>query len=304
MPQCAQWACIKKRHNTNTLWASNNRNETFLSGQKEAAETTTTTTTTRFHCKHRVQVDGRKEKKTSNWWPSTRHGHVRPITHERGRDTRDNDAAPPHPPQTPPWDLYELERVRHYSHALQCSRQKRKNLGLVRSCPTTSKKGNPRAGPIVQFLLWLHQLDFTHLDSSSRLFFQFRIDEYAQKKSGNDKKKTRHDPFRWIAVTISRESHPPFDNRKFLKKGSPLQRFPPLLPTTSIGSMHSVFGSRKYFSSSSSPETFICSSRKNRANHRDQKRTQSQKKKETLFFFSIHSTRTHFDGTVSSGGVE
>jgi hypothetical protein len=68
--------------------------------------------------------------------------------------------------------------------------------------------------------------------------------------------------------------------------------------------MHSVFGSRKYFSSSSSPETFICWSRKNRANHRDQKRTQSQKKKETLFFFSIHSTRTHFDGTVSSGGVE
>lgn len=68
MPQCAQWACIKKRHNTNTLWASNNQNETFLSGQKEAAETTTTTTTTtRFHCKHRVQVDGRKEKKKNNF---------------------------------------------------------------------------------------------------------------------------------------------------------------------------------------------------------------------------------------------
>ncbi len=312
MPQCAQWACIKKRHNTNTLWASNNRNETFLSGQKEAAETsTTTTTTTRFHCKHRVQVDGRKQTKkkaTSNWWPSTRHGHVRPITHERGRDTRDNDAAPPHPPQTPPWDL-PSERVRHYSHVLQWSRQKRKNLGLVRSCPTTSKKKKETlgpAGPIVQFLLWLHQLDFT---LSSRLFFQFRINENAQKKSGKEKKKkkNRHDPFRWIAVTIPRESHPPFDNRKFLKKGSPLQRFPPLLPTTSIGSMHSVLWVSQVFFPSSSQETSICSSRKNRANHRDQKKKKKEpkvKKRDSLNFFSIHSTRTHFDGTVSSGGVE
>lgn len=213
--------------------------------------------------------------RTRSWHPRQRRGTSSPTSDATLRPTS--------------------ERVRHYSHALQWSRQKRKNLGLVRSCPTTSKKkGNPRAGRPA--LLSSFSCGYTsltlpcHLDSSSN---SESTNMPKRNREMTKKKKSRHDPFRWIAVTIPRESHPTFDNRKFLKKGSPLQRFPPLLPTTSIGSMHSVLWVSQVFFPSSSQETSICSSRKNRANHRDQKKKKKEpkvkKRDSQLLFYSFDS---------------